>query len=113
MYLFIFKIENSKRVILPGVDWKSLKTVGSFLTPIFFLLPLFFVLLIAQVVDDLKLIFTSVEIQVLPSVKFYSKIIYFGFSSVSFSTFQSISQTLGSDLESLFVVFFLILISCN
>lgn len=47
------KLVKSKKVILPGVDWKSLKSINSILSPAYILVPLIFVFLIAQVVDDL------------------------------------------------------------
>lgn len=44
---------KSKKVVLPGVDWKNLKAVSFVLNPLYFVVPIFFIFLIAQLVEDL------------------------------------------------------------
>lgn len=95
---------KSKKIVLPGLLVKELKPVALLLNPRFLIVPMFFVSVLAQLAEDLKGVLSSKEIQKLPSVKFYSKIISSGFSSVSLSILQSIARTLGSELEVLSIL---------
>nr|YP_009144872.1 maturase [Euglenaria anabaena]AKJ83319.1 maturase [Euglenaria anabaena] len=91
---------KSKKILLPGIQIKDLKPVASLISPSNLLIPLLFISILGQISDNLKDILSPKEIQKLPSVKFYSRILYSGFNSVSFSSVVSLSKTLGPELES-------------
>lgn len=93
-----------KKVLLPGVCTKDLKPLASLVTPRLLLVPMFLVCNLAQISENLKGILSSKEVQRLPSVKFYSKIISSGFSCLSISLLQSVAKTLGSEFEILSVL---------
>nr|ABB02360.1 maturase [Lepocinclis spirogyroides] len=93
-----------KRVILPGLDLLSLKSLNNLLTPSSVLIPLFFSSVLAQISDDLKSVLEFKEIQNLISVKLYSKVLLTSLTVFSLTLFQSIAKTLGYELESLSVL---------
>lgn len=97
-------VSKSKKVVLPGIYLKELKPLSSFLTPRLLLIPMFLVSNLAQITEDLKGVLSSKEVQKLPSVKFYSKVLSSGFSSSSISLLQAIAKTLGSEFEVLSVL---------
>lgn len=82
------KLVKSKKVVLPGLNWKNLKAINLVLSPTYILVPLIFIFLIAQVVDDLKAILNSRELRKLSSIRFYSKVLYVGFNSVFLFNFM-------------------------
>lgn len=90
-----------KKVILPGVNVKSLRSVSSLLSPCELIIPFFFISVIGQLVYNLKDVLSLKEIQTLSSVKLYSKVLLSGFSTISFSILYSLSNTLGWELETL------------
>lgn len=96
MFFVFFK---SRKVFLPLINLNKLKPVSSLLTPKDLIIPMVLVSILAQIIDNSKYIFTVKEIQKLPSVKFYSKMIMFGNSSVSLSIIYAISNTLSSEIE--------------
>ena len=95
---------KSKKIVLPGLLVKELKPVALLISPRFLVVPIFFTSVLAQIAEDLKGVLSSKEIQKLPSVRFYSRIISNGFSCVSLSILQSIARTLGSELEVLSIL---------
>lgn len=90
---------KSKKVFLPGLDLKELKCLSSLFQPIHFLIPMIFVLLIAQIVDNIKDVLKIRDIQRISSIKLYAKLISSDEIVVSFSILRAISKTLGADLE--------------
>ena len=95
---------KSKRVLLPGIILKDIKPVSSLLRPSDIIVSMFFVSVIAQISDNIKNILQPKDIQNIPSVKAYRKILLCGFNSVSLSTINAISKTLGPELETLSVL---------
>lgn len=55
--------------------------------------------LLAQIVNNFKDLLSFKEIQKIPSVKFYSKVILYGSSCLSLSIISAISQTLSYELD--------------
>lgn len=55
--------------------------------------------ILAQIVDNFKDLLTVKDVQKIPSVKFYSKIILYGSSCLSLSIISAISQTLNYELD--------------
>nr|AYQ93429.1 maturase [Lepocinclis tripteris] len=104
-FIYVFSLFMSvlrvKKVILPGVNIKSLRSVSSLLSPSDLIIPFFFISVIGQLVFNLKDVLSLKEIQTLPSVKLYSKVLLAGFSTISFSILYSLSNTLGWELETL------------
>jgi hypothetical protein len=90
---------KSKKVVIPGLDLKEIKPLSFLLTPMHFLIPMLLSCLISQISDNLKGVLSFKDIQQLPSVKIYSRLIAVGFSSVSLSVVYSISKSLSADLE--------------
>nr|YP_009540899.1 maturase [Lepocinclis tripteris]AYQ93368.1 maturase [Lepocinclis tripteris] len=90
-----------KKVILPGINVKSLRSLSSLLSPSELIIPFFFISVLGQLVFNLKDVLSLKEIQTLPSVKLYSKVLLSGFSTISFSILYSLSNTLGWELETL------------
>lgn len=99
-----FSKKNLKKILIPGLELSDLKAVNKLLTPSNFLIPMFFISTLAQISDNLKSILSFNEIQKLISVKVYSKVIFSGLTVVSMTVLQSISKTLGYELESLSVL---------
>lgn len=97
-------INKSRKVLLPGVNPKDLKPISSLLHPSNLIIPLLLVSLLGQISENLKDVLSPKEIQRLPSVKLYSKLLYSGFNSTSLSAVVSLSKTLGPELESLSVL---------
>lgn len=90
-----------KRIILPFFASKEIKPVSFLLSPKDLVLCMTLSILLAQLADGLKGLYSLVDIQRINSVKVYSKLISTGFSSRSLSSIYAISKTLGPDLESL------------
>lgn len=95
---------KSKRVLLPGITFKDLRPVSSLLKPADIIVPMLFVSVIAQISDNIKNVLEPKDIQNISSVKAYRKILLSGINSVSLSTINAISKTLGSELETLSVL---------
>lgn len=93
------QISKSRKVILPAISIKELKPVSMLLSPRDVLVSMFLVSVLAQIVDNLKGILSSKEIQQINSVKFYSKVISSGISCNSLTMLYSIAKTLGPELE--------------
>lgn len=105
MIFFSFKLPSkSGRIILPGILIKDIKPISLLLKPSNLIIPLLLVSILSQLSDNLKNTLSPKDIQNLYSVKFYRKIVFFGFNSISLSVVQAISKTLGSELESLSVL---------
>lgn len=100
---FIF-VSKNKKVILPGLLIQDLKPVCSLLKPSDVVVPFFLVSVLAQLSDNLKNVLEVKDIQSLPSVKIYRKILFSGINSISLSVIYAISKTLGPELESLSVL---------
>lgn len=97
-------VSKSRKILLPGVQAKDLKPVAGLLHPSNLLVPLLAVSLLSQLSDNVKDTLKSRDIQKLPSIKFYSKLIYFGLNSCSLSTIFALSKTLGPELETLSIL---------
>ena len=69
------------------------------MSPLHFLVVFFGILVVAQIVDNLKGILTKKEIESLPSVQFYFKFMYSNYYINSLCAVYSIAQTLGFELE--------------
>ena len=100
----IIFLNKSKKVLIPGLQLKELKPIASLLHPSNIIIPLLAISIIAQLADNLKDVLSPKEIQRLPSVKVYNKIIYSGFNSSSLAAIVSLSKTLGPELEALSVL---------
>lgn len=59
---------------------------------------------IGQIVNNLKNSLVSKEIQKIPSIRLYCKVISIGKNTVSFSSLVSLSKTLGPELETLSIL---------
>lgn len=97
-------VSKSRKVVLPGIYIKELKPLSSLITPRLLIVPMFLVANLAQITEDLKGVLSSKEVQKLPSVKFYSRLLSSGLSTTSLSLLQSIARTLGSEFEVLSVL---------
>jgi hypothetical protein len=93
-----------KKVLLPGIQVKDLKPISNLLSPKFLVVPLVFVSLISQIADNLKNLLSPREVQQIFSVRFYTKVLSSGCSSMNLSTIYAISKTLGPELETLSVL---------
>lgn len=94
----------SKFLAFPGLKFKELKPLSFLLCPKDLIITLFFMSVIAQISDNLKNLLVPKQIQAIPCIRFYSKIISRSRSSVSFSLLVSLSKTLGPELEMLSVL---------
>lgn len=94
-------VSKSTRVILPFFVSKDIKPVSFLLSPKDLVVCLSIICIMAQISDNLKGILSFRDIQKMPSVKIYSKILSTGISSLSLSSVFAISKTLGPELESL------------
>lgn len=90
-----------KRVLVPFFASKEIKPVSFLLSPKDLVLCMTLSILLAQLADGLKGLYSLVDIQKINSVKVYSKLLSTGFSSRSLSSVYAIAKTLGPDLESL------------
>lgn len=97
-------ITKSKKVILPSIQVKDLKPIANLLYPQNLIVPLFLISVIAQITDNLKNILSPKEVQQLYSIKLYAKVLSNGANSLSLSVVQSISKTLGPELEVLSIL---------
>lgn len=91
----------SRKLLFPFLVSKDIKPVAFLLSSRDLIVCLSLILLLAQVSESLKVFFSSKEIQKLPSVKLYSKLLSVGRSSLSLSYVSAISKTLGADLDTL------------
>lgn len=98
------KFTKSKRFVLPVLQIKDLKPLATLLTPSNFVVPMLIVAILGQISDDLKMILSPKDIQQIPSVKLYLKLISSGKSTVGLSIIHSLSRTLGPELETLAVL---------
>lgn len=104
IFLNLNNFNKSKKVLLPGINYKDLKPVSALLTPSDIIIPMFFVSLLAQISDNVKNMLEIRDIQNIFSVKSYRKFLLCGFNSVSLSVVSAISKTLGPELETLSVL---------
>ena len=95
---------RSKRVILPSIKLKDLKPLATLLTPSNIIIPMVLVSILGQIADDLKTNLNSKELQQIPSVKLYLKLISSGKTTVGLSVIHAISKTLGPELETLSIL---------
>lgn len=106
--MFFFTIDNkflkSKKIILPGIRIKDLKPVSHLLSPVNLIIPMLVICILGQIVDDLKSILNSRDIQQISSVRLYLKLLSSGKSAVTLSVVNSISKTLGPELETLSIL---------
>lgn len=98
------KFLKSKRFILPFLHTKDLKPLASLLTPSNFIIPMLVVAILGQLSEDLKTTINSKDIQQIPSVKLYFKLLSSGKSTVNLSVLYAISKTLGPELETLSIL---------
>lgn len=103
-FIILLNISKTKKVLIPGIKIKDLKPTSSLISPRFLIVPLVFVSLISQISDNLKNVLSPREVQQLFSVRFYTKMLSFGCSSMNLSVIYAISKTLGPDLEILSVL---------
>lgn len=94
-------IYKQKKIILPGLDFRNLKSVNKFIFPSNILVPMLFVSLIAQISDNMKDLISNKDIHQLFSVKLYSRILYSSLNTNYLTILQSISKTLGFELPTL------------
>ena len=95
---------KSKKVILPFIKVKDLKSVSSLLSPRNIIVPMLLSSILAQIAEDLKNIVPSKELQQVLSIKFYLKTISLGYSTIDLSIVNAISKTLGPELEVLSIL---------
>jgi hypothetical protein len=98
------KFLKSKRFILPFIHSKDLKPLSSLLIPSNFIIPMLIVAILGQLSEDLKTTLNPKDIQQIPSVKLYFKLLSSGKSTVSLSVLYALSKTLGPELETLSVL---------
>lgn len=95
---------KSKKILLPGVSAKEIKPIALLLKPSNLIIPMLLIAILGQISDNLKSILDPKEFKDIYSFKFYRKIIFSGFNSVSLSTIQALARTLGPELEILSVL---------
>nr|YP_010700503.1 putative group II intron reverse transcriptase/maturase mat5 [Strombomonas costata]WCH63641.1 putative group II intron reverse transcriptase/maturase mat5 [Strombomonas costata] len=95
---------NAKRVLLPFIKTKDLRPVSNLLSPSNLLVPMSLIVILGQITENLKGILIPKDIQQIPSVKLYTKVLNIGYNSVALSAINSISKTLGPELETLSVL---------
>lgn len=103
-FIVLLNINKTKKVLLPGIQVKDLRPISSLLSPKFLTVPLVFICLISQIADNLKNVLTPREIQQIFSVRFYTKLLSSGTSSMNLSAIYAISKTLGPELEVLSIL---------
>lgn len=102
MFLFLSVLKGKqKKIIFPSINVKDISPLASLLSPKDLVISISLVCLLAQISDSLKGILDFKDIQRLPSVKFYSKVLMFNSSTNRLSTVFSIAKTLGPELETL------------
>lgn len=94
-------ISKTNRVILPFFVSKDVKPISFLLDPKELVICLSIMVIMAQISDNLKSFLPIKDIQKMPSIKVYSKVLSTGYSSLSLSSVFAISKTLGPELESL------------
>lgn len=94
-------VHKMRRVILPALNIKELKPVASLISPRELIVVMCLTVILGQIVDNFRGVLSPKEVQKLPSVKLYSKVVSVGLSSLSLSAIYSISKTLGPELETL------------
>lgn len=99
-----FTIIKSKKIVLPGIRAKDLKPVATLLSPSNLVIPMILLAILGQITDDLKATLNPKDIQKLSSVRFYFKLLSSGKSTVGLSVINSISKTLGPELETLSIL---------
>ena len=92
---------TSRKLLFPSLVSKDIKPVAFLLSSRDLIVCLSLIVLLAQVSESLKVFLSTKEIQKLPSVKMYSKLLSVGKSSLSLSYVFAISKTLGPDLDTL------------
>lgn len=97
-------VHKMHRVILPALNIKELKPVAPLISPRELVVVMSLTVILAQIADNFKGILSSKEVQKLPSVKLYSKVISVGLTSLNLSSVYSISKTLGPELETLSIL---------
>lgn len=90
---------SSKKVVIPGINIRNFLPLSTLLTPKELIVTMSLSSLLAQVSINLKGVLDSKEIAQLPSVKFYSKLLICGTSSLSLNALYALSKTLGVELE--------------
>jgi hypothetical protein len=99
-----FNVIKSKKVVLPGIRSKDLKPVATLLSPTNLVIPMILISIIGQITDDLKTVLNPKDIQKLSSVRLYFKLLSSGKSTLGLSIINSISKTLGPELETLSIL---------
>lgn len=103
-FIILLNVSKTKKVLIPGIQVKDLKPMSSLISPRFLIVPLVFISLISQISDNLKNVLSPREVQQIFSVRFYTKILASGCSSINLSVIYAISKTLGPELETLSVL---------
>lgn len=92
-------ISKSKKIIIPGINIKDITPLASLISPKEVVITMSLISIIAQISENLRSNLDVKEIQKVPSVKFYSKLINNSTSTISLSTIFSIAKTIGPELE--------------
>jgi hypothetical protein len=94
-------ISSPKKVLIPGINFRHILPLASLLKPKDLVVSMSLICLLGQISNNLKGVLEPKEIQQIPSVKFYSKALMSGFSTLSLTTLFALSRTLGAELETL------------
>nr|AEW12983.2 maturase [Strombomonas acuminata] len=92
------------KVLLPFIKTKDLRPVSNLLSPSNLVVPLTLIVILGQITESLKGVLTPKDVQQIPSVKLYTKVITIGYNSVALSVVNSLAKTLGPELETLSVL---------
>lgn len=95
----LLNIINTKKVIIPGVNIKEMAPLAAFVSPKDLIVTISLISILSQISETFRYKLELKEIQNIPSVKFYSKIINNCTSTISLSTTFSIAKSLGPELE--------------
>jgi hypothetical protein len=92
------------KILFPNLISKDIKPLAFLLSPSDLVVCLSLIIILAQISDSLKGFLSFKEIQRISSVKFYSKLLSVGRSSVSLSFVYAVTKSLGRDLDALSVL---------
>jgi hypothetical protein len=92
-------ILKMKKIVIPGINVKDLSPLASLVSPKELVITMSLISILSQISDNLRNNLELKDIQNIPSVNFYSKIINNSTSTVSLTTLFSMSKSLGPELE--------------
>ena len=95
----IFYPVNTRKIIIPGINVKELAPLASLISPKDLIVSMSLISILAQISETFQNTLELKEIQRIPSIKFYSKIINNSTATISLTTTFSIAKSIGPELE--------------